>query len=161
MLPRLIPISRTVTRSILIQSLPVLSQSFPVTSRGQIVRHKSVKPPKPFVEDPQIGDYPNLPVEFKLDRPPLGWDDLQNRRNFGEPLHEEEEILNVWSFDRYDISFGDAATQLLTFFALLGVYMFAIKQTDNEPPAIKKQYPYNGLRDEMGGESVNSIDVDE
>ncbi|RIB08309.1 hypothetical protein C2G38_2045278 [Gigaspora rosea] len=156
MLPRLTQITRTVTRSILFRSLPVLSQSFPI-ARGQIVRYQHVKPPpKVNVEDPQIGDYPNLPVEFKLDRPPLGWEDQQNRRNFGEPIHEEEEILNVWSFDRYDIDFGDAAMQLLTFFALLGIYMFAIKQTDHESPAIKKQYPYDGLRVELGGEADNN-----
>ncbi|CAG8681170.1 23060_t:CDS:2 [Cetraspora pellucida] len=158
MLPRLTQLTRTATRTILFRNLPVLSQGFPITSRERLVRYQHAKPPPKINPDPQIGDYPNLPVEFKLDRPPLGWDDLQNRRNFGEPIHEEEEILNVWSFDRYDINLGDAAMQLLTFFALLGVYMFAIKQTDYEPPAIKKQYPYDGLRVEMGGESVNPTD---
>ncbi|RIB07834.1 hypothetical protein C2G38_2213272 [Gigaspora rosea] len=55
--------------------LPTLLQSsFPI-ARGKIVRYQHVKPPKVNVEDPQIGDYPNLPVEFKLDRPPLGWED--------------------------------------------------------------------------------------
>lgn len=37
-------------------------------------------------EDPQIGDYPNLPHLSNQVRSPFGWTDNQDRRNFGEPV---------------------------------------------------------------------------
>ena len=43
--------------------------------------------PVPFIreeKDPQLGDYPDLPYEYKQRRSPYGWDDPQMRRNFGE-----------------------------------------------------------------------------
>lgn len=40
----------------------------------------------PVDSDPQIGDYPNLPYVSYQSREPLGWDDLQERRNDGETV---------------------------------------------------------------------------
>lgn len=47
--------------------------------------------PVPHVEyppskDPQLAGYPELPYVSKQRRPPLGWEDPQMRRNFGEPV---------------------------------------------------------------------------
>lgn len=38
------------------------------------------------LEDPQIGDYPNLPRYSTQTRGPYGWWDPQDKRNFGETV---------------------------------------------------------------------------
>ncbi len=40
----------------------------------------------PEDDDPQLADYPRPPFVSKQRRPALGWEDLQFRRNFGEPV---------------------------------------------------------------------------
>jgi NADH dehydrogenase (ubiquinone) 1 beta subcomplex subunit 8 len=49
-------------------------------------RNQSTVSTGKVVEDPQIGDYPNLPHLSNQIRSPFGWDDNQDRRNFGEPV---------------------------------------------------------------------------
>lgn len=49
-------------------------------------RNQSTVSTGKVVEDPQIGDYPNLPHLSSQIRSPFGWDDNQDRRNFGEPV---------------------------------------------------------------------------
>ncbi|CAG8469224.1 15849_t:CDS:2, partial [Acaulospora colombiana] len=115
----------------------------------QQVAHYKPKPPKYFVEDPQIGDYPNLPVESKLDRPALGWWDLQNRRNYGETLHEEEEALSVWGFDVYDYDASTSLRQLFIFFSGIGVLSYIIAKNMPERPALPKTFPYDNMREEL------------
>jgi NADH dehydrogenase (ubiquinone) 1 beta subcomplex subunit 8 len=39
---------------------------------------------KPQEKDPQLGDYPQLPFVSTQLRSPLGWWDVQMRRNYGE-----------------------------------------------------------------------------
>lgn len=40
-------------------------------------------------QDPQIGDYPNLPRWSSQARGPYGWWDPQDKRNFGEPVRNQ------------------------------------------------------------------------
>ena len=58
-------------------------------------------------DDPRmIGNYPDVPAESYQLRDPHGqYFDVQNRRNFGEPLPEEFELLSQWSFD-HETQFG-------------------------------------------------------
>ncbi len=53
-------------------------------------------------DDPQLADYPRLPYVSKQLRPPLGWEDLQFRRNFGETVRHAMKwrraaSLNEWT----------------------------------------------------------------
>lgn len=50
------------------------------------VRPQSTLSTGEVVSDPQIGDYPNLPRISAQTRGPFGWDDPQDKRNFGEPV---------------------------------------------------------------------------
>lgn len=50
------------------------------------VRPQSTLNTGEVVEDPQIGDYPNLPRFSTQTRGPYGWDDAQDKRNFGETV---------------------------------------------------------------------------
>ena len=52
----------------------------------------STQPPD---DDPQLADYPRLPFVSKQTRPALGWEDLQFRRNFGEPVRARSRCLYV------------------------------------------------------------------
>ena len=70
---------RNITNTLFIRRnyLPILSQQ---------IAHYKPSPGKIRVEDPLIGDYPNLPFESRLSRPALGWEDQQNRVNLDEPV---------------------------------------------------------------------------
>lgn len=45
-------------------------------------------------------DYPDVPFVYYQDRPALGWMDEAGRRNLNTPLHEEDDLLSMWLFDR-------------------------------------------------------------
>ncbi|KAI5297444.1 Glycosylphosphatidylinositol (GPI) anchor assembly protein, partial [Ascosphaera pollenicola] len=48
------------------------------------------------------GGYVNPPQEKRQFRDPHGdWWDKQDRRNFGEPVHEDNDILTVFSTEQY------------------------------------------------------------
>jgi len=109
----------------------------------------------PQEEDPQLGGYPQLPWLSNQLRPARGWWDQQGRRNFGEPLHEEDEALNMWSPDPPVIPPEVALRQFII--AWLGIIGFGYIIYLNVPerPAIARQYPYNGLVKELGGLEEN------
>ncbi|GBC07636.1 hypothetical protein RclHR1_00760006 [Rhizophagus clarus] len=119
--------------------------------RQQIAPYKS-SPGKIREDDPLIGDYPNLPFESRLSRPALGWEDQQNRVNLNEALHEEEEAISVWSFDLYNYKTSTALKSLGIFFGSVGLFAIFLAKTMPETPMVKKTYPYEGLRVELGRE---------
>ncbi|KAI0775174.1 hypothetical protein BD413DRAFT_603149 [Trametes elegans] len=111
-------------------------------------------------DDPQLGDYPRLPFVSKQTRPPLGWDDPQFRRNFGEPLHEQEEILSMWG---PDVPVVPPYTALRWFsVAVLGFVSFGVfcNYAHPEMPAVRREYPYDGLVKELGGLEENKARVE-
>ncbi|KAF2736486.1 hypothetical protein EJ04DRAFT_462817 [Polyplosphaeria fusca] len=56
------------------------------------------------IGDPSMnGGYVNPPPEKRSNRDPYGdWWDKQERRNFGEPVHEDNDILGVLSLHDYN-----------------------------------------------------------
>jgi len=56
---------------------------------------------------PQNGNYPDpnttsaLPVKRQFRDPYADWWDPQERRNYGEPVHEDNDILGIFSPDEY------------------------------------------------------------
>ncbi|KAI9142469.1 hypothetical protein BKA69DRAFT_1068559 [Paraphysoderma sedebokerense] len=109
--------------------------------------------------DPQIGDYPNLKWVNAQDKDPYGnyWD-VDDRRNKGEPLHYQDEVISVWGPDVHDYPAGKATKELLTFFAVLGGVAFAAIKYDAQSnnPAAPRVYPYDGLKEELGGDHVKT-----
>ncbi|KAI9492064.1 hypothetical protein BDB00DRAFT_830040 [Zychaea mexicana] len=102
------------------------------------------------IEDPQIGDYPNLPRWSAQTRGPFGWWDPQDKRNFGEPVHEEDELMGVWAPDLHTYSPYKALAQLGLAGGLIAGFAYFIYNTYPEPPAAKRTYPYDGLKAELG-----------
>eukprot|EP00112_Aurelia_sp_Birch-Aquarium-sp1_P000301 Seg1026.3 transcript_id=Seg1026.3/GoldUCD/mRNA.D3Y31 product="NADH dehydrogenase" protein_id=Seg1026.3/GoldUCD/D3Y31 len=105
-----------------------------------------------------VGDYPDLPGRSYQLRDPYGkyWDQ-QDRRNFGEPLHEEDDLFSIWMPDRHDesnVSTAEAVRNLGIAFGLLGfVYFLSTFYNDeNSNEVVPKMYPYNNLYLETGGD---------
>ncbi|CAB4031554.1 NADH dehydrogenase [ubiquinone] 1 beta subcomplex subunit 8, mitochondrial-like [Paramuricea clavata] len=98
-----------------------------------------------------LGSYPNLPDISAQTKAPHGWWDIQERRNFGDTLHESDDALNVWMYDAPEKSLyppHEALRHLLTMFALVGGFMYIgylYGKTDsgNRNKYTPKQFPYN------------------
>merc|ERR1712141_346918 len=105
-----------------------------------------------------IGDYPNLPERsYQLRDPYVKYWDQQDRRNFGEPLHEEDDILSIWMPDRHDESMttaNEALRNLCIAFGLLGFiyYLSTFYNEENSSEVVPKLFPYNNLYLENGGD---------
>ncbi|KAI9309364.1 hypothetical protein BJ944DRAFT_258691 [Cunninghamella echinulata] len=102
------------------------------------------------LEDPQIGDYPNLPRKSVQTRGPFGWWDPQDKRNFGEPVHEEDELFGVWAPDLHHYSPYKALAQLALAAGVFTAAVGIIYKTYPERPAVKRTYPYEGLKESLG-----------
>ncbi|XP_076616132.1 NADH dehydrogenase [ubiquinone] 1 beta subcomplex subunit 8, mitochondrial [Chaetodon auriga] len=101
------------------------------------------------------GDYPQLPDRSQHERDPwYQWDHPDLRRNWGEPLH--------WDFDMYtrnrvDTSGSPVAwsTMCKQLFGFIGFMLFMFYMGEKFPcyqPVAPKQYPYNNLHLERGGD---------
>ncbi|ORX62370.1 hypothetical protein DM01DRAFT_1315817 [Hesseltinella vesiculosa] len=102
------------------------------------------------LDDPQIGDYPNLPQYSAQSRGPFGWWDPQDKRNFGEDVHEEDELYGVWAPDLHTYSPYKALAQLALAASVLAGVAGIIYKTHPESPAVKRTYPYDGLKKSLG-----------
>ncbi|KAH8555517.1 hypothetical protein BGW37DRAFT_516439 [Umbelopsis sp. PMI_123] len=114
-------------------------------------RNQSTVSTGKVTEDPQIGDYPNLPHLSSQNRSPFGWDDNQDRRNFGETLNEQDEVLGVWAPDLHEYSPYKALAQFGVFVGVLSAFSYLVYKTYPEETAIRRTYPYGGLKQELGG----------
>ncbi|KAK2580892.1 hypothetical protein KPH14_005962 [Odynerus spinipes] len=104
---------------------------------------------KPYPAEENYGDYPQLPfVGAEARDPNYPWDFPELRRNFGEPLHIEEDQIGE---DRYSAGvrrmvstegviamFGGTVLVFGTLFAIFQYYPWF-------QPVMKKQYPKQGV----------------
>ncbi|KAL7421825.1 hypothetical protein Q5752_003596 [Cryptotrichosporon argae] len=100
--------------------------------------------------DPQLHGYPQLPYVSLQTREPFGWWDRQERKNFGEVFHEEEDVLGMWGPDVHKTSGPSALAQLSGAFALIGVFSYLLYKTRPQRPVAARTYPYGGLEKELG-----------
>ncbi|KAG0287624.1 hypothetical protein BGZ98_004569 [Dissophora globulifera] len=109
--------------------------------------------------DTQIGSYPNLPMYNQQFRDPAGgWWDPQDRRNFGETVPEEDDVLNIWSPDVWAFPAGLGAKRLLTAaIAFLG-FGYLVNETKATPHFERRSYP-NGLLAELGVDASDEVMV--
>jgi len=109
--------------------------------------------------DPQIGDYPKLKWKSaQLKDPYKKYWDVYDRRNPGEPVHYQDEVISVWGPDVQPYPGRKAALQLLTFFLVIGGVWYAAVKYDASQynPAIERVYPFDGLREELGGDHAKT-----
>ncbi|KAH8092635.1 hypothetical protein BXZ70DRAFT_898103 [Cristinia sonorae] len=110
-------------------------------------------------EDPQLAGYPQLPdVSKQYRNPKAKWDDWQMRRNFGETLHEKEELYSMWGPDIPVVPPQTAlrhfTVAVLTFVTFGFVVRYALVP---ERPSIPREYPHSGLVTELGGLEENKV----
>ncbi|KAF8813308.1 hypothetical protein BYT27DRAFT_6365973 [Phlegmacium glaucopus] len=120
--------------------------------RGLALRSYTTPSQEP---DPQLDGYPQLSWQSRQNLPPLGWQDNLTRRNFGDTLHEQEEVLSMWGPDPAPIPIEDARRQFLMAVVGFIAFGFLVKAITPEPPAIRREYPFDGLIKELGGVEEN------
>ncbi|KAL1990369.1 hypothetical protein VTN49DRAFT_6208 [Thermomyces lanuginosus] len=110
------------------------------------------------LDDPlQNGNYPNPPrVKRQFRDPHADWWDKQERRNFGEPVHEDNDILGVFSPEQYTHvtpkkAFLSIGTFVAAFLGLCGVVSLYYP----DKPSAPRTFP-GGLEKELGGPSAVS-----
>lgn len=85
-------------------------------------------------------------------RDPYGdWWDKQERRNFNEPVHEDNDILGVFSTEPYRHETpGRAGLQFLCFCAAAAGLVATVYQFYPDKPTIPRSFE-GGLEEELGG----------
>ncbi|KAG8726767.1 hypothetical protein FRC12_023101 [Ceratobasidium sp. 428] len=109
--------------------------------------------------DPQLGEYPQLPAISAQRRPPKGWWNEQERRNFGEAIPEQQEVLGFWSPDVFNMPREKALKQFGIAVVIFIGFTLAVKASVPERPAAPRSYPYGGLVKELGGLEENKAAV--
>jgi len=137
------------TTARVIRTTPLIACRHSSTAPGGVVEWEQKE------VDPQLDGYPQLPAVSYQRRPATGWDDDQERRNFGEPVPEEHEALSVWSHDVYDISGSYALREFSIAVVLFGIFFSGIYLITPERPALPRTYPFSGLVKELGGLEEN------
>jgi len=78
------------------------------------------------------------------------------RRNFGDPIHEYDEVLSMWGPDPPPVPPQKALFQLsLAISAFVGFGFLCNYALVPERPTVPREYPYSGLVRELGGLEEN------
>ncbi|KAA1129309.1 hypothetical protein PGTUg99_026183 [Puccinia graminis f. sp. tritici] len=97
---------------------------------------------KPLDEpDPQLDGlgYPRVESLSRQWRNPYAkWDDPQERCNFNEPLHAEEEMMGIWAPDVHRISVPSALINLAVAFTGLGVILVSAAYMAPSSPVVSR-----------------------
>lgn len=106
----------------------------------------------PVLPPSQNGNYQNPPRVKRQFRDPYGgWWDQQERRNFGEPVHEENEILGIFSPEEYThVTPRKGLFQIGCFVAAVFGLSAVVAQFYPDKPSVPRTFP-DGLEKELGG----------
>ncbi|PWY97225.1 hypothetical protein BCV70DRAFT_70189 [Testicularia cyperi] len=106
-------------------------------------------------KDPQLGDYPDLPfVSNQTRKYSPKWWDPQEKRNFGETPHEQDDVLSVWAPDVHAVPAASALRQFLVAIGVVVLFGSTVYYATPERPALPRTYPRDGLGSELGGAQV-------
>ena len=103
----------------------------------------------------QNGGYQNPPREVRQHRDPYAdWWDKQERRNFGEPVHEDNDILGMFSPEDYNFYTSPQCFALIGCFIAVFAGVLGVVRL-NYPDRITVDRGYEGgLDKELGGEGA-------
>ena len=103
----------------------------------------------------QNGGYINPPLEKRNNRDPYAdWWDKQDRRNYGEPCHEDHDILGAVSLHDYShFTPGWGGVLFGTFVVTVIGLCVAVNQVYPDKISAPKTYP-DGLDAELGGKGA-------
>jgi NADH dehydrogenase (ubiquinone) 1 beta subcomplex subunit 8 len=112
----------------------------------------------------QNGGYVNptndpYPLKRQFRDPYHPWWDKQERRDFGEPVHEDNDILGLFSLEEYThMSPGRGLLLWSGFIATILGLGYAVSQTYPDRPSAPKEYT-GGLETELGGPHALRVSV--
>jgi len=147
MFSRRIAVARPLARAIRPTST---ARSFAITSR---LRASEADPDA--VDPGMNGGYVNpAPVKRILRDPYADWWDKQERRNYGEPVHEDNDVLGMFTTEVYswtNPAWGSVlmGTFIATFLGVVGVVYLNFP----EKPSVPRTFP-DGLEKELGGKGA-------
>ncbi|ODV86493.1 hypothetical protein CANARDRAFT_27689 [[Candida] arabinofermentans NRRL YB-2248] len=145
---------------------PLISKRLSSSSHEPVSDAKASSPPQEspyadFVPDfmPTTGEFPDykIPKGYIMPQkrdPYAKYFDQQNRRNFGEPMHPYQDMIDIWAPDYIDFVDDKIALKHFTlFFAGLLSFAGLIYALDLWPerPNMPRSYPYEGLYRDLGG----------
>lgn len=106
----------------------------------------------------QDGKYPNPPREKRQFRDPYeNWWDKQERRNFGEPVHEDNDILGVFSPEQHThVSPSKGFFHLSCFVAAVLGLSGVVSLMYPDRPTIPRTFP-DGMEKELGGPGALTV----
>ncbi|KAJ7593264.1 hypothetical protein C8J56DRAFT_1045726 [Mycena floridula] len=123
-------------------------------ARRALIRSYAAHPDKPV--DYDLENYPKLPNVSRQYLSPYGWDDMQTRRNRGDPLHEQEELYSMWGPDIPAVAPETAIRHFgLAVLGFVGIGLAVRFILHKEPPMVRREYPFGGLSRELGGYDDN------
>ncbi|KIW08891.1 uncharacterized protein PV09_00813 [Verruconis gallopava] len=106
------------------------------------------------VLDPGLnGNYPNPPAVKRQFRDPHAkyWDQ-QERRNYGEPVHEDNDVLGMFTTEAYTWTKpGKGAVMFATFVASVLGLTFVVGRLYPDKPAVAREFD---LTEELGGKEA-------
>ncbi|KAE9984583.1 hypothetical protein BLS_001958 [Venturia inaequalis] len=143
MLPRRVLAARPLTKALTPTSI---NRPFSLTSRLRATVD-------PDIVDPgQNGGYINPPPQKRALRDPHGdWWDKQERRNYGEPVHEDNDTLGLFTTEVYTWTTPGHGIKLQgAFVVALLTLLGAVYVTVPEKPSVPRTFP-DGLEKELGG----------
>ncbi|KAJ5464631.1 uncharacterized protein N7458_000317 [Penicillium daleae] len=130
----------------------MLSQRILARRLPQVAARSAIAPRAHFSQIPalraaEIED----PHQRQFRDPYGGWWDKQEKRNFGEPVHEDNEILGVFSPEQYNhVSSGKGFLHLGVFVAAFLSLCGVVSLYYPDKPSVPKAY-VDGLEKELGG----------
>ncbi|KAJ6521314.1 hypothetical protein B0H19DRAFT_1204048 [Mycena capillaripes] len=137
--------------------IPLVRRELARRARPLLARQYATPVKEP---NPQLNGYPELPNVSSQYRNPLGWDDKLLRRNFGDTVHHHEEVNSMWGPDVPVIPPDRALRQFfIAAGCFVGAGLFMRTFLVPERPAIPREYPFNGLEVELGGNRVRQSSV--
>ena len=128
----------------------------PYTIVRRVRRYIDYVSENPVERDPDMnGGYRNPPAIPRQFRDPYAdWWDKQERRNFGEPMHEDNDILGMFSpYEYTHFEPGWAAICLGMFVATFLGVVAVVGMNYPDMPSVKRGYE-GGLDRELGGEGA-------
>ncbi|USP79256.1 uncharacterized protein yc1106_06530 [Curvularia clavata] len=151
MFSRRIVAARPLARSI----VPIAARPRPQFTQVRTALTDAEKANLELSDPNQNGGYINPPAEKRGNRDPYGdyWD-KQERRNYGEPCHEDNDIMGVLALHDYNHFTPQWGFVLMgTFIATVFGLCAAVKSVYPDKISAPKTYP-DGLEAELGGKGA-------
>ena len=86
--------------------------------------------------------------------------DKQERRDYGAPAHEDEDIIGRFSPEEYTWTTPKMGfLQNVMFFGVVGGLAGAVYMTYPDKPAVPRTFPFDGLKEQLGGEKAVPVSL--